>query len=330
MSLSAATERPAASERDENLWFDNGSIIIKAQSKLFNLSRGILTLQSPIFADMFRIPQPPDIETIDGSPVVEIPDSVDDATVFFRAIFDSSFFEAYPAPTTFETLAGILRLSTKYEVDYLRRRALIHLSSAYPTKLSVWDSLKENFTEQPSWGRPSWSILANSEIRFDAIRLSRQIDAPWVLPAAFYQLAADREVDHPADLLHDEYLSPTDQLSFLKGYALQRSATASILRFLFTPRIIDGCRNRTKCAEKKLVALEFAHHDWDEYPAIPLQIWAEEDWTWLEDVCPSCRSGLREAHQEARKDFWERLPGMYGLVCWKELEELKVAAIGVV
>ncbi|KAJ7710530.1 hypothetical protein B0H17DRAFT_1190251 [Mycena rosella] len=76
---------------------------------------------------MLSCPQPPDSETLDGCSVVEIPDAAADVTVFLKAIFDSSFFEAYPHATKFATVAGILRLSTKYEVEHLRRQALIHL-----------------------------------------------------------------------------------------------------------------------------------------------------------------------------------------------------------
>lgn len=84
MDIEPAVPSP---ERVHNLWFDNENVVIKAQAKLFRLSRGILTQQSPIFADMFRIPQPPDMQMVDGCPLVEIPDSADDAAVFFSSYF---------------------------------------------------------------------------------------------------------------------------------------------------------------------------------------------------------------------------------------------------
>ncbi len=80
----------AAMERVENLWFDDGSVVIKAQTKLFRVSRGILAAQSAIFADMFRVPQLPGAEQIHGCPVVNMPYQARDVTVFFRAMFDSS------------------------------------------------------------------------------------------------------------------------------------------------------------------------------------------------------------------------------------------------
>lgn len=74
----------------QNLWFDEGGIIVKAGTSLFRVSRGILVMQSPIFADTFRIPQPADAETMDGCAVVELPDAPEDVSVFLKAILDSS------------------------------------------------------------------------------------------------------------------------------------------------------------------------------------------------------------------------------------------------
>lgn len=49
-------------------WFDDGSVVGKAPRSLYRVtvSRGVLVLQAPIFADMFSIPQPHDAETVDG------------------------------------------------------------------------------------------------------------------------------------------------------------------------------------------------------------------------------------------------------------------------
>ncbi|KAJ7290264.1 hypothetical protein C8J57DRAFT_1492991 [Mycena rebaudengoi] len=80
---------------------------------------------------MLSFPQPNEAETIEGCPIVHIPDSAAEVTVFLKTIFSSEFFEPYPAPTEFDIVSGALRLSNKYAVEYLRRRALVHLSSRY-------------------------------------------------------------------------------------------------------------------------------------------------------------------------------------------------------
>ncbi|KAJ7205333.1 hypothetical protein B0H12DRAFT_986526, partial [Mycena haematopus] len=70
-------------------------------------------------------------EFIDGIPVVVLHDAADDVEVFLRAIFDSSYFMPAPEPANFTDVLAILRLSHKYDVEYLQRRALRHLSDEF-------------------------------------------------------------------------------------------------------------------------------------------------------------------------------------------------------
>ena len=45
--------------RSEVHWFDDGNIILQAESKLFKVHRGVLSKHSEVFRDMFSLPQPP-------------------------------------------------------------------------------------------------------------------------------------------------------------------------------------------------------------------------------------------------------------------------------
>ncbi|KAJ7610470.1 hypothetical protein FB45DRAFT_700290, partial [Roridomyces roridus] len=118
-------ETPALT-RVEDLWFEDSGLIIQAGDSLFRVSGSVLAARSPIFRDMLAIPQPEDQPKMDGCPIVVLPDSAEDTEYFLRAIFDSSFFEGPPKPTTEPTVAGVLRLSTKYDIGFLRQRALLH------------------------------------------------------------------------------------------------------------------------------------------------------------------------------------------------------------
>lgn len=238
------------------------------------------------------------------------------------------FFEPYPAPTTDSIVAGVLRLSTKYEVEYLRRRALVHLSSQFPTTLADWDVMIDK--SSPLWLRSSWEYDPESSVTISLIVLSRETRAPWILPIAFYLLGSD--LDDPGAILYGvPSLDHLDQVSFFKGYFLQRDASRTVTAFLYDPPTIDGCTSRKRCAEGKLAALRNVGRDCDRYPGIPFVIWSEPDWeTRLSDLCATCLRELRKAHQEAREDLWARLPDMYGLPPWEELEKLKEAAINAV
>lgn len=86
------SESPAIEKttRHGEPYFDDGNIILEVQSIRFRVYRGILAASSPIFADMFSVPQPPlpAEELVDGCPVVELSDSADDWTYVLKALFE--------------------------------------------------------------------------------------------------------------------------------------------------------------------------------------------------------------------------------------------------
>ncbi|KAJ7184646.1 hypothetical protein C8R46DRAFT_1064708 [Mycena filopes] len=317
--------------QSKDVWFDDGSLIIEVQNVLYRVSRSILSGRSSVFADMFSIPQPADAETRDGCPVVHLHDASADLTVFLRAIFDSEYFMPYPVQTDFRTASGVLRLSNKYAVDYLRRRALVHLSSVYPTKLSALDA--GSGPNASAWVRPSWRNDV-VPIHVAAIVLAREVDAPWIIPYAFYRAATTDDKDLVQDVLRPSTpngwittLNGDDRSAFLKGYSSQsRSTVPDILRFLYHPLAVAGCTTSSLCIEKRLGSFEHLREVLTD-PTIPLDIWTYHDWDAIK-LCLVCRITLTARHNAARQQFWDNLPGMYGLPEWEKLEELKEAAIG--
>ncbi|KAJ7824903.1 hypothetical protein B0H14DRAFT_3468968 [Mycena olivaceomarginata] len=80
---------------------------------------------------------------MDGCPFVLLPDTAEDTCNFLRAVLCFGFFNHFPASTSFPILSSVLCMSPKYEADALWKRALIHLSRAYPTTLDEWDDLPD-------------------------------------------------------------------------------------------------------------------------------------------------------------------------------------------
>ncbi|KAJ6567037.1 hypothetical protein B0H19DRAFT_1139214 [Mycena capillaripes] len=315
--------------RVQELWFEDGNLVIQAGNSLYRVFRGILARASPIFQDMLSLPQPPDSDLVEGCLIVRLPDPETEVTPFLKAIFDSSSFMPHPAVTTYDTVVGVLRLSNKYEVDYLRRRAVVHLSSGYPTTLAVRDA-----GMVCSWNKMVLVFRGAAAV----IQLARELDALWILPYAFYLLAHafDGEVSSKTFIEHaytgDDYtgvqtdLSSHDRRCFFHGFGAQKAAThTNVLRFLCTPLDIPGCAHPRKCARNRLVALSVTGA---AALANPLDVWREWDWTFGLAVCSPCLIVLKKTHQEARQAFWDVLPTIYGLPPWEELENMKAAAIG--
>ncbi|KAJ7494295.1 hypothetical protein B0H11DRAFT_1717361 [Mycena galericulata] len=325
-------------QRNPELWFEDGNIVIQAGNSQFRVHRGILAARSPVFQDMLAFPQPPDSELVEGCPLVRLPDSAAEVTVFLKAIFEPEFFRPFPFLTEFDIVIGCLRLSHKYGVDYLRRRALIHLSSAYHTTLSASD--KSTYEEDQNSNRPameitSWSWPKDHIYNIYAIQIAREVGALWILPSVFYNLSDGSISNLGRTCLHGAVyngvhtsLSIQDQEGFLNGNLLQNRSTLDVLRFLSHPMDIEGCYTPTQCATARLSAVRQSVQMIRSYPSIPIDIWEDEDWGRLEEVCPVCLAVLRETHEDARQAFWDKLPEMYGLPSWEKLEKMKIDAIG--
>ncbi|KAJ7166187.1 hypothetical protein C8R46DRAFT_1351592 [Mycena filopes] len=279
--------------RAEGLWFDDCGLIIQAERTLFRVSRDFLATRSPVFGDMLSLPTPQDAELMEGCPFVRLPDSAEDVTYFLKALLYYEFFEPPPTRTSFPVIAGILRMSHKYEVDVLRKRALAHLASA--------------------------------------ISLARQTSALWILPIAFYRASTTIDIREIMTGIEGCTLTPADAVACVQGLRfLDTTATSEVLNFLWSPEV-DGCGS-AECEQGKLDG-RIEGELWRSYdhrtksrPHSPLEMWEDDHFAELE-VCGVCKPPLRSAHALAGKVIWDRLPGIFDLPSWAELEQMKAVAL---
>ncbi|KAF8144682.1 hypothetical protein K438DRAFT_2029083 [Mycena galopus ATCC 62051] len=294
------------SVRDDSLWFTDGTVVLQAENHLFRLSLGILAAKSPVFQDMLAFPQPKNGETYDGCPMINLSDSAQDATHFLKAIFHYDYFEPWPAEHGFHVVAGVLRLSQKYQVVPLRIRALVHLSRRYPISL-------EEFGCTDEWGVDP-ILVAN---------LARHASADWVLPSV---LSSCAWVD-PEKLLNGT-LAPSDAILCLRARdQLQTRWSSRVLEFLWKPLRIPGCVTPDLCLDSRLRQRELAE-TWREEQIIVLYLWNEDNWFELEDICPACLKFMNAANNEGRQACWDNLPRLFDLPDWPALVQMRYAADG--
>ncbi|KAJ7829987.1 hypothetical protein B0H14DRAFT_2808292, partial [Mycena olivaceomarginata] len=314
-------------QRVQDLWFEDGNLVIQAGNSQCRVYRGVLATRSLVFQDMLSFPQPSDSELVDGCPLVGLTDTEEEVIPFLKAIFLPEFFMPFPAPTEFDAIVGCLRLSHKYAVDYLRRRALVHLSSGHAMKLSDADKLYYLGDR-----KPSWSVPPDPTFRIRGIQLAREVEATWILPYAFYELVVHFDELGAAIFNGGNQTGPLsvqDQESFLKGHDSQtKSSITDAIRFLWRPFDIPGCDNSSECHVRRLAAMECSRNSFIIGTSYFLYIWNEDDWESLRNLCSTCLRVLRKTHEDARQAFWDNLPGIYGLPSWAELEQMKASAIG--
>ncbi|KAJ7100443.1 hypothetical protein C8R44DRAFT_843435 [Mycena epipterygia] len=301
--------------RAEGLWFEDCGLIIQAETTIFRVSRDFLAALSPVSQDMLAMSAPEHADKMYGCPFVRLPDSANDITSFLKALIYSEFFESFPAPTTFSVIASVLQMSHKYQVDVLRKRALIHLSSVHPTTLN---------DESCSW------FLASDTTRLEIILLARRTSADWILPLAFYRVCQNLDADAIIKGIDSLELNPSDKVACITAIRyLETTGARKVLQFLHAP-LPEGCRSPQICIQLG-IETRFTVEWWRDYdPAVtffPFGFCTEDDRDRLSAVCKPCLTVMKAAHEEAKQSIWDRLPSLFGLPDWTELEKMKAEAL---
>ncbi|KIK63020.1 hypothetical protein GYMLUDRAFT_163806 [Collybiopsis luxurians FD-317 M1] len=297
------------------LWFNDGNIILENEDSTFKVYSGLLARKSSVFKDMFTFPQPAGKEE---TPTVRLYDSTEALTAFLKAILDPEFFEAPPSATELSIVGGILRLSGKYDTQFLRLRALRHIESTYPSSLDGWKSRDAHRTIPPIVYTP-----------FAVLPLIREFELCWALPAVLYCLCS-----HSVPQIHDGVewcerkitINADDRRRVLVGRAelvhLQNHLSLACLRQSPHP----DCTSPSDCAEQRRKWLNLIS-EWDI--ADPLDCLNENMDGLKSDLCLACFTQSKCKFEEAQVEIWERLPQIFGLSSWTELNALKEEAMNV-
>ncbi|KAJ7134078.1 hypothetical protein C8R43DRAFT_1239368 [Mycena crocata] len=311
----AAHEDEPEVKRIEGLWFSNDTLVLRAGNSAFRVTKSILAARSTVFETMLEFPQPPllapDEETIDGCPAVVLHDRPHEVEPFLRAIFDSSYFMPPPAKVDFNVVLGILRLSHKYDINYLYQRALLHLETVYSTDL-------------PSFRRHRESNNLKYDRRFvapdlKAIRILHEVGAVWLLPLAYYSIGTFQArtllgAGRAWDVLPVEMKL---RCTMLQAHHLR--ATNKV-HALFLDR---GKCTTASCAKNKDMYLELLLQDADEDEGLdPLYEWETSNWGELrEELCSRCFARAQRRYEAAVSAIWDALPGNCGVQDWDVLRE---------
>jgi len=305
------------------LWFPDGTIIVQAGTTRHRVYGGLLQQVSHVFRDMLQLPQPSDLERVEGCPVVHLQDSPDNVAAFLFAIFIPDFFPTPPHKTTFAILAGCLHMSHKYDVQHLLQRSLSHLSSHFPTTLTEWPS------------DSTWETPTDLSYLLMVVKLARLANALWVLPMSFYLISSHfcdlgiRLFQNMSIQGFDAGLSSDDQEVIIRGYHRQIEGTGDVMRFLVEFPDDSDCETREWCYGKRTALYERISAKEAQlrsfFLARGLEVWEEESWEHMDGQgpCDTCIREMRQSQKAARQAFWDQLPSFYQLPSWRDLDTMK-------
>ena len=82
--------------RSNEVWFEDGTLIVVSDNVYFRVYKGILAFHSPVFEDMVKFPQPRNVNEFEDCPVVRMYDDPTDVVHFLKALHDVRCVAAYP------------------------------------------------------------------------------------------------------------------------------------------------------------------------------------------------------------------------------------------
>ncbi|KZP11459.1 hypothetical protein FIBSPDRAFT_756717 [Athelia psychrophila] len=286
-------------------WLKDGNVILQAENMQFKVYRGILSLNSTVFSDMFSTPQPPSgQELIEGCPIVHLSDTSADVTIMLEAICQRRYVangDALP----FTVVAAFLRLGNKYDIEVLRADALKRLFYEMPSVLEAYEA------------RAAWSMIRkdNKHTKLDMANLAREQNLLSALPIAWYRCCWAWHL--PASMFktklntQDAIICATSYVPLMK---LQQETTFSWITF--PPSKYPRCQKNAICrAARSELAIKMF------FPVATLTCLERWDQAWGGDMCSVCVKIAMAEHDDGRRRFWEALPGIFGLHGWEELNK---------
>ncbi|KAL1703050.1 hypothetical protein EV121DRAFT_281420 [Schizophyllum commune] len=311
----AAANKFGACSTYRDLWFDDGNLVIQTGLALFRVHKSVLAIHATVFRDMVSFPTPASQETYEGVQLAVFQDDAQDMRHFLRALYFPDYFLPPPARTSFDVLEGVLRLSHKYDVGPLRRRALQHLAITCPTELA---DLKCELSLERSYDIEDVACTLKAELA-----LAREVQALWLLPVLCLCLGFEEREDYisaPLWMGKERGIAPDDIL--LCFFAFRAVSGAQIIHLFLDSSA--GCGR---------VACDRIRRDWidDEdleglftcRPLTYLRNWIDENDGDISELCDVCLPELRKKYKDELERVWNDIPLAIGLPPWDKLREMK-------
>ncbi|KAJ7045164.1 hypothetical protein C8F04DRAFT_1388727 [Mycena alexandri] len=298
---------------------NDAQIVVCADNRTFRILRGLLAARSRVLRNIIAAPRA-STEQIDGCPVVQLPDSAQDLQAFMSAISDPNYFQPAPTPLRLSVVLKVLRLSKRYEVPPLYRRALEHLAVDGWYRQTFDEHSHDHLTDIA----PEETALRNS---LSVIETAVEVGAQWLLPCAYYCLAG-----HEPDVLRP-FLVGNMEPHVQKCIAAHSSLLRGVIKVnqFLTQAGDKQCATLARCKAARASAtsdlLAMLNQPWVDPTPPTLEITTDANMK-SRGMCDHCRALAKTRLRKAAAKFWNKLPKLFGLPTWEELHEMNRVAMG--
>ncbi|KAJ7610274.1 hypothetical protein DFH06DRAFT_1246302 [Mycena polygramma] len=301
------------------IWMPYGDIILQAENTLYRVNRDILARHSPVFQDVFLIPQPPNEETLEGCPIVQLSDSALDIQLLLAA-----FYNPYHNKTSqpFNLIACMLRLGRKYDIASFTNDAVSRIHHDFPARLLSWDRRSAaGFFEK---------IETAGGILIDLLNLAYEMGIYRSIPALAFRcldVYSLEKLFEGVDRGDGTRAALPDGTKVTLALALERIQLfqKTNLHWLREDDVIPsaGCKSRTKCVKEQAAMARIECLDRKVDLTYMLDPWSKAgQGKWVNRLCGACEVAAKGPYDAGRKKAWNLLPTFFGLPVWSELKDL--------
>ncbi|KAH9835467.1 uncharacterized protein C8Q71DRAFT_797587 [Rhodofomes roseus] len=283
--------------RDEEIWYDDGNIVLVAGNVGFRVYRGLLAKRSEVFNDLFTVPQPQDSWLVYGCPVVHLSDTPDALRELLGVLLCGKRY-IWRSDIELDLLSYRIRLAHKYGIEDLLAESVRQLKQLFPATLDAWRDLERH----------------DSPRAITAINLAHLTNTPSVLPSALYVcclLANHHLLDgapHPDGTVN--MLGREDLLRCMKAKVqFVRRLTNDIHNMSLPAANIANCTSAGMCS---LAFHNFKNAALPRYDLLDTFRKREYNVNYTA-LCEACIALLQSKMAQSEENLWAKLPRFFDL-----------------
>jgi hypothetical protein len=254
---------------------------------------------------MFACPQPEDGPTIDGCPIVNLPESSKDVHNLVKLLYDPIKTYIQDKPVSASLLKTMLHFGRKYEMKTLRREAVSCLLSEFPSDLDEW-------TDETPF---AVDIYQSPTSLFKLLSLAHEHCITSILPALYLRICLLHDLEDITKgfqhVSEDPLMANKLFINCLSGReSLHRSVSSLTLAWLRDEN--KECKIPKQCwKEKTKLITSLWNTGVDDSLEYAMASWKRHEI--FEGLCSSCLEAGRVAYSHARIINWDELKTIFGL-----------------